>query len=118
MLAGIQPLQGVIELPVIASQNRLLFHDIGLKALIGQGEGGRNSRQASADDESGMIDRQLSRFQRFEELRLGDGHPHEILGLFRGRIRLVHMHPRVLIANVGHLEKVPIEPRFFAVLLE
>ena len=118
VLLGVEALEGVVELAVVAAEFLFLLHDVGLEALVGQRQGRRDAGQSAADDEGVVIHAQLARLEGLQELRLGDGHAHEVLGLLGGLDGLVHVDPGVLVADVGHLEEVAVEARLLAVLLE
>ena len=47
-----------------------------------------------------------------------DRHAHQVLGFLCGRLWLVHVHPGTLIANVGQVEQIGIEPHLVDGLLE
>ena len=47
--------------------------------------------------------------ERLQQPRLGQRHPHQVLGFLRGLLRLVHVHPGTLVADVGHLKQIGIE---------
>ena len=114
----VEPFEGVVELGVVAAEGLLALHDVGLIPLVGQGQGRRDAGQTAADDEGRVIDAQLAGLQGLEELRLGDGHAHEVLGLLGGCLGLVHVHPGGLVADVGHFEEVAVEAGLLAVFLE
>ena len=118
MLLRIETFEGVIEMTVVAAQLELLFHDVGFKSLIGQGQGRRDAGKPAADDQHGVIDGELTRLQGLQILGFGDGHADKILGLFRRRFGFVHMDPGVLVADVGHLKEITVQTGLLAVLLE
>ncbi len=45
----------------------------------------------------------------FKKGGLGNGHPHQVLGLFRGLSGLMHVDPGTLIPDIGHLEEITVE---------
>ena len=40
---------------------------------------------------------------------LGHRHPYRILGFLRGSLRLMYMHPRTLVADIGHFKQGTIQ---------
>ncbi len=72
-------------------------------------EGGRHPGRAAAEDERRRHDRDLGRVQRLERARPTGGHAHQGLGLLRRRLPIVRVHPRTLVADVGHLEQGRVE---------
>ena len=117
-LLRVEAFEGVVELPVVAAQLVSFSTMIGREALIRQRQGRRDAGETAADDQGRMVDAELARFQGLQEFRLGDGHADEVLRLFRRRLGLVHVHPGILVPDVGHLEEVAVQARLFAVLLE
>ena len=91
------------------SQDGLTLDDVNGESLIGEVEAGSHPCNASSDDKSAVGDRYWGDVKRLDQPRLGDGHSYQFLRFGRCRLRLVHMHPRALIANVRHLEQVRVQ---------
>ena len=72
----------------------------------------------AADDQGGFGDRKGLLVQGFQLHHPGHDPADQVLGLFQGLFRLVHMHPGVLVADVGHFEEVGVEARLPDGLLE
>ena len=94
------------------------LHQIGFETRVGQGQGSRHTGQPPADDQPVRDDVLLVSGQGSKPARFGHRHAHQVLGFLRGRLRLVHVHPRALVADVGHLEQVRVQPRLADSLLE
>ena len=65
-----------------------------------------------------MRERYVDLEQRLEEPGPGHAHLDELLGLLRGLLRLLGVHPARLVADVGHLEEERIEARLTQGVLE
>ena len=48
--------------------------------------------------------------QRLEQRGPGHRHAHQVLGFFRGLLGLLHVHPGILVADIGHLKEVLVQP--------
>jgi hypothetical protein len=102
-------LPGGAQLARIAAQPAGLFHQKHLAALTGHAQGGFHAGHAAAHHQGRLGDRHRYGIERFDEGRLGHGHAHQVLGLAGGHGRIVHVHPGVLIADVGHFEQVLVQ---------
>ena len=47
--------------------------------------------------------------QRLEQGGPGHRHPHQVFGLVRGLVVLLHVHPGILVADVGHLKQILVQ---------
>ncbi len=100
------------------TQFSALFHQIGLIPLLSHAKGSLHPSHASAHHQDTLLHLQHDLLKGFNEGRLGYGHANQVLRLLRGLGRIVHMDPRVLIPDVGHLEEVLVEARIPNGLLE
>ena len=87
----------------------LRLDDVGLEALICQREGAHHPGHSAADHQRRRGNRNRGHGKRFDELRAGDAHPNQVLGLFGCRIGFGCVHPRTLVADIGLLEQVLVE---------
>ena len=98
-----------MDVAQISAQLILLFHQIGIKALPCQRQRGSHARQSSADDQGGLFYPDRLPVERLQQAGLGQRHADQVFGFLRGLLRLVHVHPGALVADVGHLKQVGIE---------
>ena len=89
-----------------------------LIALLGDLEGGGHARDATADDQSAMSDGQWLTMERPIVDHPVDGHTYQILGLLGGLLRLVHVNPGTLVADIGQIKEIGIQPHLVYRLLE
>ena len=94
------------------------LHQVGLKTHVGDGEGRFHAGDPAADDQGGFGNRKGLLVQGFQPHHPGHHAPDQVLGFFQGLFRLVHMHPGVLVPDIGHLEEVGVEARLPDGLLE
>ena len=111
-------IQRVIDVLQFSTQLIFPFHQIGLEPGLGQSQSGGHPGQPTADDQATRSDGLEEPGQRRKAARSGHRHPHQIHSLFRGSVRFVHVHPGALIANIGHLEQVAVQPGLLKGLLE
>ena len=109
---GVFSAQGIGEVSQLSTQLRLLFHQKYLKSLFGQPQGRRHPGHPPADHQSPLFDGKALHRQRLQHAGVGHGNPHQILGLFRGLLGMVHVDPRALVADVGHPEEIGVESFF------
>ena len=106
------------QVPGLTAQFIALFHQVGLKTHVGDGEGRFHAGDPAADDQGGFGDREGLLVQGFQPHHPGHDAPDQVLGFFQGLFRLVHVHPGVLVPDVGHIEEVGVEARLSDGLLE
>ncbi len=94
------------------------LHELDFKAPVGQVERCRHTDHPPPNDQRRRFDRHLLLFQWLQQTGLGHTHSYQILRLPRGRLRLAHVHPGTLIANVGELKKVGVQSRLAARILK
>ena len=92
-----------------AAQLRFLLQEDGLESLVPQVEGGVEAGDAAADDQGPLVDAQGLLHQRLEQGGPGHRHPHQVFGLVRGLVVLLHVHPGILVADVGHLKQILVQ---------
>ena len=108
---GLLAVQWNVNVSEITSQFRLFFYQMHLEALVGQIKCGGHSGNSSTYYQSIIVDLQTALRKRLKKRRLVDRHPDKIARFPRSLLRLVHVYPRTLIADVRHLEKVLVHPR-------
>ena len=101
--------QGV-KLPQGSPQPILFFQDPGGDAHVRQSQGCPHPGHPPADDEHPCDDPHLFLGEGFKEAGFGNGHAHQIPGLLRGPGPIVGMHPGTVLADVGELEQVLVQP--------
>ena len=99
------------QVPGLTAQFIALFHQVGLKTHVGDGEGRFHAGDPAADDQGGFGDRERLFVEGFQPHHAGHDAADQVLGFFQGLFRLVHMHPGVLVPDVGHIEEVGVEAR-------
>ncbi len=92
-----------------AAQLAVAFHKIHREALIGQGQGRFHAGSATADDQRAALDRNFTIGQRMQHGSSRRRHADQVLGLARGGVPVMGMHPGALVADVGHIEQVRIQ---------
>ena len=106
------------QVPGLAAQLVGLFHQVDLEAHVGDGAGRFHAGHAAADDQGGLEHREGLLVQGFQLHHPGHRAPDQVLGLGQGLFRLVHVHPGVLVPDVGHIEEVGVEAHLLDGLLE
>ena len=81
-------------------------------AGVGQLEGGLDARHAAADYQRRLGDRHGELLLRLEVAGASDGAGDQIHGLTRRGRSVPRMHPRAVLAQVGHFHQVRIEAGF------
>ena len=94
----------------VAAQGVVALHQMAGIALGRQVERRVHARDTATDDHGTGGDLQLHLLQGAEQGGLGHGHAHQVLGLLGGRLGIIGVHPGVLVADVGHLEQVLVQP--------
>ncbi|VTR65461.1 hypothetical protein DESC_320058 [Desulfosarcina cetonica] len=110
--------KGLVQLGHDPADGGLLFHHDDLIAVVGQVQGGLDAGHATADHQGTLGHGQVRLTQRTQSADPCHGHLDQVPGLFRGRSRIVHVHPAALLAQVGHLQEVGIEPGILEHLTE
>ena len=88
------------------------LHQVDLTPLIGYAQGGFHSGHAAAHHKGRFGDGNRDMVKWFDMGRFGHGHAHQVFGFLRGFVRVVHVHPGVLVADIGHFEQVFVQARF------
>ena len=110
--------QGEVNVAQLPAQHGFLFAQMYAESLIAERQRRGHAGQAAAKHQRRLHHRQLARAQRLEIPRARHGHAHEVGGLLGRRHGIIAMHPRTLVADVGHGEEVLIEARLAQGLLE
>ncbi len=111
-------LERMVHVEQVASQPVRPFHQMDRKTLTGQGEGRVQPGRAPTDDQRGLLHRHARPVERLQPGRLRHRHPHQVLRLLGRPLPIVLVNPRALVADVGHLKEVRVEPRLPDGLLE
>jgi hypothetical protein len=99
----------LVELRHVAADGGLALDQEDLLAGVGQGHGGVDAGDAAADDQHVGMDRHSLDFERLVIGHAFDGGAREGLGLLGGFLA-VGVHPRVVLADVDHVEEERIQP--------
>ena len=94
----------------VAAQVILPLHEVHTVPSIGQFEGGGHAHHASPDDQHVGVHLHRAPLQGFVVGHSPDGRKRECPRLVR-RHRGVVVHPTALLADVGHLDEVGVDPR-------
>ncbi len=78
--------------------------------LIGQVEGSRHACHTSADHQCSVDKTLVLRVEWLQAARAGHGHARQFSRLLCSSIRPFGVYPRVLVADVGHLKQVGVQP--------
>ena len=100
----------MVQVAGLSAQIGPLLHQVGFVALTGQAFGCGHPRDSAADHQGGLMDIQLDLLERLHQTDFRHRHPNQVFGFFRGKIRIMFVHPRVLVADVCHFEKIFVEP--------
>ena len=103
-------LEGVMNVVQGAAQTAGLLDQMDAESLVGERERGGHAAQAAADDDAGLVHRERAALERPERAGAGDGHFDEFNRLLGGGFRRGRMHPGTLVADVGHVEEVRVQP--------
>ena len=110
VLGGVQIGRRQAQPGDVAAEMILLFDQENLLSRIGQFQRRTHSGDAAADDHGGGAHRRGTAFQGFLELDPLNRRMDQGLGLFGGGHRIL-VDPAALLANVGHLQHVRVQPR-------
>jgi hypothetical protein len=108
--------KGLVELGHDPADRGFFFHQIDAVAHIGEFQGGKDPGNSTTDDQSGFFHRDVFVFEGLEKAGLGNGTLHDFLGLGGRTLLVMGVHPTILVADIGHLEQVFIEPFTFQYL--
>ena len=108
---GIGALQGEIELPGQAAQIFGPFHQVGVKPLLGQAQGGAHPGHAAPQDQGPGNHRKALGLQGGKDPGPAHRHGEQMPGLVQGRGRLLLVHPGALLPDVGQGEVAGIQAR-------
>ena len=100
---------GMEQPPGGAAEHVAPLHQIHRISLPGQIQGGGHPGHPPAHHQGGGGYRQFLLVERSQEGAFGHRHPHQVLGLLRGHLRLLGMDPGVLITDVGHLKQILVQ---------
>ncbi len=84
---------------------RFFFYNDRVKPLVGQTEGRGHTRDAATDDQGTFVNGDFLCSQWPQKGGPCHCHADKILGLVRCRSGVVAVHPRILVPDIGHLEK-------------
>ena len=105
-------------MPGGAPQLVAFLHQDGGVALVGQIQGCGHAGHAAADDQGFLDHGHRHGRQRIVPGDLGHRHAHLVPGLEGGKGGIFLVHPGVLVADIGHLQEIGIEPRLPEGVLE
>ena len=108
----VQAFDRVVDAARHAAQVGGLLDQIGLEALLGQGQGAGHAGDAAADHQGGLVDRQRELLQGLQLGRPRHRHADDVLGLLRGVCLLLGVDPGAVLADVRHVEEVLVDARF------
>ena len=102
----------------VAAELGRALDEVDLVAHVAERQGAGHAGDAAADDDGGVRERHVDLEQRLEQPGPGHAHLDQFLGLLRGLLRLLGVHPARLVADVGHLEEERVEPGLAQGVLE
>jgi hypothetical protein len=114
---AVQGRESLVELAHVPAHRGRLLDDVDLEARVRDIECGLDAGYPCADHEAGRDDVHFLLLESLEQQGFGDGGLDQFLGLLR-RFGVVFVDPRALLAYVGHLEEVRVQPRFLECLAE
>ena len=106
---AVQRREGLVELGHVPADRGLALDQVDLLAGVGQGQRRVDAGDAAADHEDVGMDGNFLHLERPVVRHALDGGAGQRHGLGRGR-RAVGVHPRVVLADVHHVEKEGIQP--------
>ncbi len=101
ILAG----RSTVEVAHVPAQLLLALHQVGREGLVGEAQCRRHPGGAATDDHRPLDDRHRLEMQGHLPPDLGHRHANEVLGLGQGSERVIPVHPRTLVADVGHFKQ-------------
>ena len=101
---AVQRREGLVELGHVPADGGLTLHEVNLLAGVSQRQGRVDAGDAAAHDQHVGMDRHLLHLKGPVMRDAPDGGAGEGLG-FRGGLGAVGVHPRVVLADVDHVEK-------------
>ena len=101
--------EGLVEHRHVPADRRVLLDEVDLLARLRQLERRLDAGDAAAHDHHVRIHRDLDRLERRVEGQAVDLGAQDALGLLGGLARVLR-HPRGVLADVGHLQQVGVEP--------
>ncbi len=111
-------LPGGSQVDGISAQSIAFFHQDSFKSLFCHAEGRFHSGNTSAHHKHRFFNGEFHLVQGLYIGCLGHGHANQILCLFRGLVRIIHVNPGVLIPDIGHFKQILVEARIPDGLLE
>ncbi len=102
--------EGLVQPGHGAADGGLALDDGDLEARVGQVEGRLDAGHPAADHQHVLVDADLVGVERLHLAHLGHGHLDDVVGLLGG-LRVLVVDPGAVLADVGHLEEVGVEPR-------
>ena len=104
------PGQRLVDISGDAAQGTRPFGQINLESLVGQLQGRGHTGDTAADHQDILVDGKAVVLERMGLRHGAYGHPHQILGLFRGLFRQLGVDPGGLITDIGNLHHIFIQP--------
>ncbi len=100
------PLNGVMKMSAKTAQNILFFNQGHMESLVGKALGSRHTRNTAADHQGFVNDGDPLVMERPQGGNPCHSHSDQILGLGRGLLWFMKMHPGVLVSDIGHFKQV------------
>ena len=88
------------------------------ETLVRQGKSRGHTCRTTPDDQCAVIHLHFRGLQWFQLRYAGDRHADQCFSFLSCTIPIIGMHPRTLVANIGHLKQVGIQPRMTQRILE
>jgi len=101
---------GPAEVLHLAAEGRLPLDERDSETLPRGLDRRGHPRHPAADDQQAGIDIELQFGQRFGLAGVGHRHPHQPPGLLGGHRRVVGVDPAALVADIGHIEEIFVDP--------
>ena len=107
---GILPFGDVIDVTQVPTQFRLPLYKSHAISGVGDGEGCGHPGDPPTDHQRAAHRLHRQFVDRLRHPHAGHRHPHQFLRLPRGPLRIVHMAPGAVLADVDHLQEVRVQP--------
>jgi hypothetical protein len=111
VLLDVQSLEGGVDPARHPAQLVGLLHQHHLVSLLGDRQRTGHAGDAAAHHQGGLVHRQVELLERLQMAGARHRHADDVLCLGRGLFFLLGMDPGAVLADVGHLEVVLVEPR-------
>ncbi len=96
----------------LSADNRLPFDEVNLESTICESDSALDTRDAGSNYQRRRVDGLFPLSDFLEILGSVDSSGHDVLRLLSRSLRLVHVWPRAVFSDIGHLEEKRIQAGF------